>query len=277
MSDSISKIRLDEGCELAYRLDDATDPWNPGPTLLMLHGLAESGESWRAWVPYFARHYRVLRLDLRGYGQSTPMPADYVYRFDKLGRDVIALLDTLKLDRVFVVGGKIGGTLALHVAAHYPERVIAVAAMGAPASLTSFVDRAPGWRKQIREHGVRPWASETMEGRLGSSLSPAAMQWWIDLMSQTVPSTLEGFLTMVPTVDITAELPRVACPTLVVTTTGSGLGSVEAVQAWQRTIPKSRLEVLPGDSYHVAASDPDACAVLVRDFFEPLRGQLSFN
>jgi pimeloyl-ACP methyl ester carboxylesterase len=98
------------------------------------------------------------------------------------------------------------------------------------------------------------------------------MQWWIDLMSQTAPSTLEGFLTMVPTVDITAELPRVACPTLVVTTTGSGLGSVEAVQAWQRTIPKSRLEVLPGDSYHVAASDPDACAVLVRDFFEPLWG-----
>jgi pimeloyl-ACP methyl ester carboxylesterase len=72
---------------------------------------------------------------------------------------------------------------------------------------------------------------------------------------------------MVPTVDVTAELPQIACPALVITTTGSGLGSVDSVRAWQQTIPGSKLEVLPGDSYHVAATDPDACARLVRQFF----------
>jgi 3-oxoadipate enol-lactonase len=44
------------------------------------------------------------------------------------------------------------------------------------------------------------------------------------------------------------------------------LGSTSEVEAWQRRITDSRLEVLPGDSYHVAASDPDACAELVAAF-----------
>ena len=60
--------------------------------------------------------------------------------------------------------------------------------------------------------------------------------------------------------DITADLPRIQCPTLVITTEGSALGSVEDTRAWQTMIPRSELLVLPGDSYHVAASDADRCA-----------------
>ena len=48
------------------------------------------------------------------------------------------------------------------------------------------------------------------------------------------------------------------------------LGSVEAVKAWQSTIPNSRLEVIEGDSYHVAATHPDQCARMVRQFLDKL-------
>jgi pimeloyl-ACP methyl ester carboxylesterase len=64
----------------------------------------------------------------------------------------------------------------------------------------------------------------------------------------------------VPYTDVSADLPRIQCPTLVITTERSALGSVESTRAWQETIPKSELVVLPGDSYHVAATDPDLCA-----------------
>ena len=56
-------------------------------------------------------------------------------------------------------------------------------------------------------------------------------------MSKTKASTLEAFLQMVPTVDVTGELPAIKRPTLVITTTGSGLGDVASVKAWQETIP----------------------------------------
>jgi 3-oxoadipate enol-lactonase len=268
----MSTVTLRDGTELAYFIDDFTDPWRKASTVLMVHGLAESSESWRAWVPHLARDFEVVRVDLRGYGQSTSMAGDYHWRFDQVVADLIEILDALELERTHVVGAKIGGTFGLGLAARHPDRVISLAAVGAPASLTSFAERAPTWREQIRMGGVRPWAQATMEGRLGTGLPKAAVDWWVDLMSKTSASTLEGFLQMVPTVDVTSELPRVRCPTLVVTTTGSGLGSVDAVRAWQQTIPNSRLAELPGNSYHVAASDPDACAELVREFLRERHG-----
>ena len=55
---------------------------------------------------------------------------------------------------------------------------------------------------------------------------------------------------------------------LVITTEGSGLASVEQNRAWQEQIPNSKLLVLPGDSYHVALTSPDACARATLEFIE---------
>ncbi|WP_052401875.1 alpha/beta fold hydrolase [Muricoccus aerilatus] len=254
------------GVTLHYTVDDFTDPWTPAPTVILLHGLAESGEAFRAFVPYLARRHRVVRLDNRGYGRSPALPADHPWRFDSLVADVVALIRHLGIERAHLVGGKIGGTIALATAARHPELVGRLAVLGGPASLTGMITRTPAWRAQIAAEGVRPWVRASNAGRLGTRMSPAQLQWWEDLMSGTAASTLEGFLQMVPTVDVTAEVERIRAPTLVVTTTGSGLGSADEVRAWQERIPDSRLVVLENDSYHVAASDPDETAALVRDF-----------
>lgn len=66
--------------------------------------------------------------------------------------------------------------------------------------------------------------------------------------------------------DIRADVPKIVCPTLVITTAGSGLASVDETRAWQQTIPDSELLVLPGDSYHVAASDAVQCAQATFEF-----------
>ena len=57
-------------CTLFYQLDDFTDPWTSADTVLFVHGFTENSEAWRAWVPHFARRYRVVRIDQRGFGQS---------------------------------------------------------------------------------------------------------------------------------------------------------------------------------------------------------------
>jgi pimeloyl-ACP methyl ester carboxylesterase len=92
-------------------------------------------------------------------------------------------------------------------------------------------------------------------------------------MGRTPTSTQLGFMAHVPTTNIEADLPRIQCPTLVITTEGSALGSVEATRAWQEKIPDSRLLVLPGDSYHVAASDPDRCAEETLAFIREASGK----
>src|SRR5207302_5902737 len=66
-------FRASDGLSLAYYIDDFTDPWKTAPTLLLLHAAMGSARRYFAWVPHLARHYRVVRLDLRGHGNS-PVP-----------------------------------------------------------------------------------------------------------------------------------------------------------------------------------------------------------
>src|SRR5262245_19832610 len=68
--------------------------------------------------------------------------------------------------------------------------------------------------------------------------------------------------------DIRGDVPKIACPTLVITTEGSGLASVDETRAWQQIIPNSELLVLPGNSYHVAASHAVQCAQATVAFIE---------
>jgi pimeloyl-ACP methyl ester carboxylesterase len=60
--------------------------------------------------------------------------------------------------------------------------------------------------------------------------------------------------------DLDATLARITAPTLIVTTQESGLQSVEAVDRYAKRFPDARVIVLPGDSYHIAAVEPELCA-----------------
>ena len=94
---------------------------------------------------------------------------------------------------------------------------------------------------------------------MGTGMSPAAKQWWIDLTARTKASTMAGFLAVAPGVDVRPELGQIKCPCLVFTT-DSKRHPLTEVQSWQVKIPRSELVVVPGDAYHAAASAPDFCA-----------------
>src|SRR5262245_39993038 len=124
--------RVTPDCELHYRLDDFTGPWREPATILMLHGNSESGAARFAWVPHLARHYRVVRPDMRGFGASTPMPRGFAWTLDRLCDDYIGLMDELGVKRFHVVAAKIGGTIARHFAARHPDRVLTLTVVGTP-------------------------------------------------------------------------------------------------------------------------------------------------
>ena len=63
-----------------------------------------------------------------------------------------------------------------------------------------------------------------------------------------------------------ADVPKIACPTLVITTEESGLATVDEMRAWQQQIRDSELVVLPGNSYHVAATHAAESAKATLDF-----------
>jgi len=262
-------LRVPPDLDLHYVVDDFTEPWREAQTVLMLHGNAESGTVWYGWVPTLARQYRVVRPDMRGFGQSTPMPRDFPWTLDVIVDDYCRLLDALAVERAHLVGAKIGGTIARALAARRPERVRTLTVAGTPPPFREGAkENAPALVDEFERLGVEHWARRTMAGRLGSAFPPDGVAWWTTLMGRTAASTQIGFMPTIACADIRADIPRIACPTLVITTEGSGLASVEETRAWQQAIPDSELLVLPGDSFHVAASDAERCAQATLAFIQ---------
>ena len=252
-----------DGAAIFYRIDDFTDQWKPAKTVLLIHGFGESTEAWRAWVPHLSRHYRVLRYDIRGFGRSTPMAANHPWTIDQVMGDINGLLDHLKIAKAHVVGGKSGGTIAMKYAAEYPQRVSKLALMTAPVK---GPDSKP-WLEIIESRGVQAWASETMPGRFGTALPLDAISWWTELMARTPKTTLQSYLRWVPGVDITADVKRIQCPTLVVTGDNGPLHKVDETAGWQKTIKRSELRVIKGDGWHAGGAKPDECAAMTVEFF----------
>jgi 3-oxoadipate enol-lactonase len=136
--------------------------------------------------------------------------------------------------------------------------------LGTPVVTASAVDSGYSSR-EIDEHGVGHWARRTMRNRLGTSMPAEAQAWWARMMERTPASTQAGFMDFLPGIDVRPVLPRIACPTLVVTTgdpsnPAQNITGLEATRAWQETIPHSELLVIPDDSFHVAATAPDTAA-----------------
>ena len=172
-----------------------------------------------------------------------------------------------------VVGAKIGGTIARAFAARRPERVITLTVVGTPPPMREgAAERAPELAEEFERHGVEHWARRTMAGRLGSPFPAEGVEWWIRFMGRTAVSTQIGFMKTIACADIRGDLPKIRCPTLVITTDESGLASVDETRVWQQQIANSSLLMLPGNSYHVAASHAERCAAATLDFIAKNRG-----
>ena len=90
----------------------------------------------------------------------------------------------------------------------------------------------------------------------------------VDAVHGAHAGLVAGWIATIACADIREDISKIACPTLVITTEGSGLASVEETREWQQQIPGSRLLVLPGDSYHAAVSHAHECAEATLEFWQ---------
>lgn len=267
-------LHLPPGLDLHYVIDDFTDPWRGAEAVLLIHGNNESGFAWYGWVPHLARDFRVVRPDMRGFGRSTPMKRDFPWTLDIVIDDYCRLMDHLQIERFHLVGAKIGGVIGRAFAARRPDRVQSLTVVGSPPPVRLDLATVAERVREVETLGIEHWARRSMGGRLGSRFPKAGVEWWIKYMARTAVSTEAGFCATINFSDITEDVKNIKCPMLVITTEESGLASVAQTRAWQQQVAHSELVVLPGDSFHAAATDPDASALATRAFISrhPLGG-----
>ena len=248
------KAEIRPGLSIAYEDDCFAAPWSTPDAVVLVHGNCESARAWTQWVPHLAGKYRVIRLDLPGFGASTAPPG-YSWSAHEVAADIGSFLDALKIGRCHLIGAKYGGSISLQLASVEPQRFLSLCIFGSPAR-----GIGTGNADKIRAMGVRQWAAETMRARLGSAAPEAQIRWWTELMGGTSERAALGASSALVKMDLDDRLPLIAAPTLIVTTQESGLQSVEAVRRYAARIPNARVIVVDGDSYHIAAVEPATCA-----------------
>ena len=91
------------------------------PVLLFSNSLGTDFSMWDAQLPELQRHFRILRYDTRGQGKSSVTRGDYTIA--QLGRDVLSMLDSLRLERVHFCGLSMGGSIGIWLGIHAPQRL----------------------------------------------------------------------------------------------------------------------------------------------------------
>ena len=157
----MGKVEIRPGVWMAYEDHWFGEPWTVPETVVMVHGNSESSRAWTCWVPHLARHYRVVRPDLPGFGAS-PEPADYGWSAGELAADIGRFLDALDIESCHLIGAKYGGSACMRLAIDQPHRLRSLCLFGSPVR-----GSGSGNADLIRAKGVRQWAADTMRSRLG--------------------------------------------------------------------------------------------------------------
>lgn len=121
-----------------------------GEPILLLHGSGPGVSAWANWrltIQSLQDHYRLIATDLAGFGYSQ-FPENMQFSRENWLKQIVDFLDALGLKKVNLIGNSFGGSMALALAIHHPERVnklILMGSVGVPFELTAGLDAVWGY------------------------------------------------------------------------------------------------------------------------------------
>jgi pimeloyl-ACP methyl ester carboxylesterase len=246
--------------------------YGSGSPLIFIHGLSGCWQNWLENIPYFARHHRVIAVDLPGFGQSE-MPAEEI-SIKGYAATIDALMTELGIDTAQIVGNSMGGFIGAELAIQHParvERLVLVAAAG--LSIESIrTERKKGVRHRAENVaffyiGWLASRSHTVatRRRLRSALlllvaaHPAKLPPALTI-EQVAGSGKPGFsdaLDAMCSYPLRDRLEKITCPTFIVWGDKDRLVPVRDAAIFEELIPESRAVVYT-DTGHVVMMERPA-------------------
>ncbi|WP_197274419.1 alpha/beta fold hydrolase [Novosphingobium sp. AAP93] len=251
------------GQRLRYRDTGPRD----APALILLHGFGSSLDTWEPWAKALSGEYRVVRLDLPGFGLTGPDPTGD-YSDERTLAILAGLMDQLHLQRATFIGNSLGGRFAWEFAARYPQRVdklvlISPDGFASPGFEYGKAPEVPlvmnlmpwvGPRSLIRANLAPAWAhpdalpDAVLERYRDLLLAPGVRQAILDRTRQTILS------------DPSPRLRSIAAPTLLLWGELDQMIPVRNAEDYLRLMPRAALVRLPGMG-HVPFEESPAAAL----------------
>jgi pimeloyl-ACP methyl ester carboxylesterase len=243
-----------------------------GPaTLVLVHEMGGTLESWDQVLPALRPGRRILRYDTRGAGQSEKIAG--TVSFDVMTADLIALLDAVGISgKVALAGCAVGGGIVLNTAARHPELVAALVAMGPATGVTpdrraATLERAA----EIARLGPRGVIEASFAGSYPPEVRFDAEQYrrfrarWL----ANDPESYAAIYRMLVESRVTEALPSIACPALLLAGTHDRLRPPALVEPLAAMMPNARFQALESGHF-MAVQTPALVAAAIGAFLAPL-------
>lgn len=205
-------VIVDDGAEIAYCLEGQAEL----PVVVLASALGTTHGLFSGQMDALLETHRVLRFDMRGHGASSVPPGPYT--IERLGRDVLFLLDTLELAEVGFCGISIGGMVGLWLGIHAPERLRALILAN---TMAKTADPTP-WEQRIarvREAGMEPLLDGVMANWFTPDFSARQPAEVVRIRTMLAGTDKEGYAATCAAVrdlDLEARVPEVGTKTLVI-------------------------------------------------------------
>ena len=235
-----------DGCPIHVEVEGP----DTAPVLMLSNSLGVDLSMWEPQVGPFSRHFRLVRYDRRGHGQSgfTPGP----YTMEQLARDDLAILDALGIAKANFCGISMGGMVGQWLGAFAPERIDRLVL----SNTGSFYPLKDPWNdriKAVREGGVAAvadtvlgvWFTKDFHAR-----EPATVKRFCDMLVSNVIEGYVGCAAAVRDMDHRDILAKIKAPTLLIAGRHDGSATVEAAEFIRDRIPGAKLDIL--DAAHIS-------------------------
>jgi len=239
--------------------------------VVLLHGFPLSSEIWGRQRESLAAHYRVITPDLRGHGRS-PATADG-YEMESLAGDVLALLDSLRIERAVLMGHSMGGYVTLAAWRLAPERFSALGLICSHAGADTAEGRQG--RMVLAEKVAAQGSLVAADAMLPKLFAPgraAGDPIWEQvrkLMLNTAPAGIIGSLHgMAARPDSNSLLPSIGVPVLVVAGDNDQIIPLAKAEALAAATSKATLKVIANAGHMTMLEQPAATTAAVDEFLQ---------
>jgi 3-oxoadipate enol-lactonase len=234
------------GCPIHVEVEGPEDK----PVLMLSNSLGTDLHMWDPQVASLTRHFRLVRYDRRGHGKSGVPKGPY--NMEMLGRDVLAVLDALKIEKINWCGLSMGGMVGMWLGANAPQRINRLILSNTSAY---FADKEiwNGRIKTVREKGLASIVGGTMERWFTQGFrerEPKKIAWLSEMFLATDP---EGYIACgeaVRDMDHREIIKSITAPTLVIAGRHDPATTVEHGEFIRSRIPGASMTVL--DAAHIA-------------------------
>jgi 3-oxoadipate enol-lactonase len=234
-----------DGCLLNVSVDGR----DSGPTLMLSNSLGCNMAMWEPQMPALTKLFRVIRYDRRGHGKSGMNGPTSMERY---GRDVLAILDDLNIDKVHWCGLSMGGMVGQWLGANAPQRFNKIIL----ANTSSYYPDPTNWInriKAVREGGLASVADAVISGWLTADFREREPDTAAKMKAMLLASPVEGYLAAceaLSTLDQRDLLPKIKSPVLVIAGRHDNATPVAAGEFIRSNIPGASMTLL--DAAHIS-------------------------